>query len=314
MKILQENPFLAGLVLVVVAGCAVMGFFLAKGAATFGETTMEYDQAVQRLHSLQNRVPFPDEANVAKAAGLRDAFAASLENLRAQFAALQRPLDPSITPQEFQDNLRATVNSLEERARAAKVPLPDDFYLGFDQYRDSLPSDTAAPHLARQLDFIAGIVGDLIGANPESPGVRSIDSLVRTTLPVEESRANKPRGEEPDAPADPSKLPFVIGFTAEQGKFRIALNALLKSDQFLIVRSLQIENSNPQGPPVARPADESVETLFGGEAENSAPGTGGSLNVLLGRELVKVQMRIEMVDFHFPVPEGGGDEQPEGGQ
>jgi hypothetical protein len=309
MNVLRENPFLAGLALVVVGGCAVMGFFLAKAVGTFNETMLEYDQAVQRLHGLQNRVPFPDEANVAKAAALRDAFAASLHALRDQFAALQKPLDASTTPQEFQDNLRATVNSLEERARAAKVPLPDNFYLGFDQYRTSLPSETAAPHLARQLDFIAGIVGDLIGANPESPGVRSIDELVRTTLPVEESRA-----EQATPPTGPSKSPFTISFTAEQGKFRIALNALLKADQFLIIRALHVENSNPQGPPVSRAPEASVDALFGAEAVNDqGRETGNTLNVLLGRELVKVQMRIEMVDFHFPAP-AAGEAQPEGGQ
>lgn len=307
MNVLRENPFLAGVILVVVAGCGVLGFFLSGVMASHEESSLAYQQAVQRLHALQNRVPFPDESNVTKAGELRDQFAAELEGLRSKLAQFQRPTDSSITPQQFQDTLRSTVNALTTKAETAKVPLPDNFYLGFDQYRASPPLEKAAPELARQLEFISDIVGDLIGSNPESPGIRSIDSLSRPPLPVE----NAPATKEADKAPGLEKFPFTLGFTAEQGKFRIALNALLKMDQLMIIRALTITNTNKEGPPVEASAADPSATPFG-DLTDRAESKETSLNVLLGRERIQVALSIEMVDFHFPVNQAEPEPKPTG--
>jgi hypothetical protein len=308
MNQLRENPFLTGVILLTVIACGALGFLLSGAMATHQGSMDAYTQAVQKLQSLQNRVPFPDQANLKQAEALRDAYKEKLEGLKANFEALQVPLDPAVTPQQFQDTLRATVNAVASQAEAAKVQLPDGFFLGFDTYKDSLPTDKAAPFLARQLLIISTVVKDLIGPNPENPGIKSIDALVRTPLaeespapPAPPAAANAPKPAEPPVPPL-VKRPFLIGFTAEQGKFRMAFNNLLRSPQLLIVRSLSIKNSNPQGPQIASATEPAASTPASLFAEGSeAPKAESTLNVILGKELVRVDLALEIVDFKVPV-------------
>jgi len=263
MNWLRENPFLSGVILVFVVGVGVLGFFISGAATALDESTQAYTAAVQKLHQLQNRVPFPNQANLDKTEELRRQFEAELDALRARLRTMQQPVQENIAPQQFQDELRQRVNALTAKAQAAKVGLP------------------------------------------ENPGVRSIDALTRPTLP-EEGTAPEPK----DKPAV-RREPFLLTFTAEQGKFRIALNSLLKTDTFLIVRNLMVENSKQDGPPVqaegAAPADDTqLSSLFG--TSNEAPQSGSSLDVILGRELLTIRAMIEMIEFNLPP---GAEEQSE---
>jgi hypothetical protein len=209
MNQLKENPFLAGVIVIAIAACAGLGFLVSGAMSTYQTTMDAYGQAVQKLQGLQNRVPFPDAANLKSAEDLRDAYKEKLEGLKASFTALQIPMNPSVTPQQFQDTLRATVNDVASKADAAGVKLPDGFFLGFDQYKDSLPSDKAAPFLDRQLTIIAKVIRDLIGPNPESPGIKSIDALARSPLPAElPAPAANPGQQKAPGPADLQKKLF----------------------------------------------------------------------------------------------------------
>lgn len=289
MKVLRDNPFLTGVILLTVIGCGALGF-LASGAMTRNQEARDaYSQAVQKLQQLQNRVPFPNEANVHKAEALREAFKQRLTSLEAALAKYQTPINPAITPQEFQDTLRATVNRVASKAEEAGVKLPENFYLGFDQYRDNLPLEKAAPQLAWQLEILSGLVENLIGPSAENPVVRSIDALARAPLPIENSGEAKAAG-------GLRKLPFQISFTAEQGKFRMAFNDFLKTPQFLIVRSLSVRNSNLQGPPVTHTGS---QVPAGQDTPPASSASPTALNVILGREVVSVDMHFEIVDFQL---------------
>lgn len=311
MNWLKENPFVSALVVILAAGCGAIGFLLSGAMATYSDTQAAYTQAVQKLHGLQNKAPFPDDANLKKASELRDEFRANLDSLRSKLSELQTPVIPSVTPQQFQDDLRAAVNDLTERAKTAGVGLPEGFYLGFDDYRATPPTDKAAPALARQLAQLVQVVGGLIGQNPENPVVRSIDSFSRERLGEEggqpaEAAAPARRGNAAagaTAPGSIVKMPFTVGFTSEQGKFRIALNTLLKFPQFLVIRTLLIENSNPAGPPIAATENPEAANQTSAIFLASPDNPSASLNVLLGRELVKVQARMEIFDFKFPIAE-----------
>ena len=305
MNWIRENPFLATLTTVTALGCGALIFLMAQAMAHFQETSDAYTQAVQKLHNLQNRSPFPSIENLEKSQLLKGQYAAELGTLRAQLESMQMPISSDIQPQRFQDDLRSAVNLVTEKAAAAGVELPKGFYLGFSQYANSLPTERAAPVLARQLSIINKIVTDLIDFR-----VRSIDSLDRPSLPEESSAPLAPkqegaaqRGKEPEASAvGIIRQPFDLSFTAEQGKLRVAFNSLLGTDQFLLVRYLTLENTARVGPPISRvvassPAPRS-EQAPGARPESSAP--ANNLNVILGRELVKASMRIEIIDFPRP--------------
>ena len=186
---------------------------------------------------------------------------------------------PAYSRRRFQDDLRAAVNLITEKAAAAGVELPKGFYLGFSQYANSLPNERAAPALARQLGIINKIVTDLVDFK-----VRSIDSLERLPLPEESAAAPAPqqtesarqRGKEPQVNSvGITRLPFDLGFSAEQGKLRVALNSLLGSDQFLVVRNLTLENTSRVGPPISRGPSHGGPTGPGtpaDQASGAAPG------------------------------------------
>ena len=305
MNWVRENSLLATLTAVTLLGCGALIFLMVQAMARFEETSEAYAQAVHKLHTLQNRGPFPSVENLEKSQLLKGQYAEELGALRAQLESMQMPGSPDVQPQRFQDDLRAAVNLITEKAATAGVELPKGFYLGFSQYANSLPNERAAPALARQLSIINKIVTDLIDFR-----VRSIDSLDRLPLPEEFSAPPTPqperaaqRGEETNASlVGIVRQPFDLSFTAEQGKLRVAFNSLLGSDQFLLIRYLSLENTARVGPPIARAGASASgsrpEQAPAARPQNAA--SANSLNVILGRELVKASMRIEIIDFPRP--------------
>jgi hypothetical protein len=315
MSWLRANSFVAGFAATVVLIGGALVFLLMQSMAQYHEALDAYTQAVRKLHILQNRSPFPNVENFEKSRVFVEQYKSGLASLRAQLAKMQPPVSPDMQPQKFQDNLRTAVNQITEKARAAGVELPKGFYLGFAQYANSLPSEHAAPALARQLGIIEKIVTDLIDFK-----VHSVDSLDRLPLPEESAAAAAaPKSEEPQRggnsgtkPSGFRRLPFDLAFTAEQGKLRLAFNSLLDSDRFLIVRNLALQNTARIGPPVFRqsgtgaapsklatnhPAAPAEQASGGSIIAQGDQDTASELNVILGRELVKAAMRIEIIDF-----------------
>jgi hypothetical protein len=318
MNWLKENPFLSGLIALVVVAGGGLGFLISSAVGTYTATLDSYTQTVQKLHQLQNKVPFPNKENLAKASALRDEYQQELAALESRLAALQVPVDASITPQRFQDDLRSAVNDITRKAEAAGVGLPENFYLGFDAYQQNLPGEAAAPLLARELGLIVRLMGDLIGRNPENPVVKSIDSFIRQPMPQESSASaggqqggqggqGSQKKEEASKGRTIARTRLQVGFTAEQGKFRIALNNLLSTPQFLIIRSLTVENSSLVGPPVAAAANSAGAPLNVLDPPNSEK--PASLDVLLGREVIKASLDLELLDFGFAAKAGGGEQQ-----
>ncbi len=295
MNWLKENPFISGLIAVTVVATGALAFFLTQSMTRFQETSDAYTQQVQKLHTLQNRVPFPNAENLEKTKQLEAQYKDALKDLRQQLQKMEIPIVPDVSPQGFQDDLRTAVNRTAEKAAAAGVILPKDFYLGFSQYKDSPPTNTAAPALARQLKVIDKLVADLIDFK-----IQSIDYLERQPLPEESNAAAAPSGpggpqKEKKASPGVQRYGITLGYTAEQAKFRVAFNSLLNDNQFFIVRAVNIQNTSPAGPPVAQ-ADKAGAAATSPAAETKA----ADLNVILGREAVKVSMRLEMIGFAEP--------------
>jgi hypothetical protein len=310
MSWLKGNSFVAGLVAMTVILGAVLVFLMMRLMTEYQDALDAYAQVVQKLHSLQNRSPFPSAENFEKTRLLEEQYKKEVDSLRSQLAKMETPVSPDVQPQKFQDDLRTAVNRIVEKAAAAGVELPKGFYLGFGQYASSPPTKSAAPALARQLGIMEKIVTNLIDFK-----VQSIDSLNRLPLPEESAPAPiatkieepRQRGGQPEAKAAGLKrLPFDLAFTAEQGKLRLVFNSLLDSDQFLIVRNLALQNTARVGPPVAGQSGASGGPTrlpaLPGSAINAqkGPGPAEELNVILGRERVKASMRIEIIDFPPP--------------
>lgn len=298
MNWFKENPFLAGVAAVCLVGSVVLGYLIFQAASSYTASSEACTEAIAKLHTLQNKAPFPSEANLKAIQSGLDDYAKSINDLRSQLAKMEVPLDTKITAQQFQDGLRSAVNDIRSKAETNGVKLPANFYFGFDQYQTQVPTEYAAPFLHRQFRVIQSIVERLVDFK-----VASIDGIARASLPQELGTGAPTSGKEKKEASEVvvSRAPFDIAFSAEQGKFRVAFNSLLGADQFLVIRSLGIQNSNPQAP-------SKKNTESASSPQRAAAGVVGgqfpppnkdqeSLRVILGRELLKVTLRLEILDF-----------------
>ena len=293
MNWFKENPFLAGIAAVCLIGATAFGYLIFQSVVAYSESSDAYTAAVSKLHTLQNKVPFPSADNLKTIQAGLDDHAARINALRTQLAKMEFPLDQKVTPQQFQDELRTAVNELRNKAENNGVKLPANFYFGFDQYQSQVPTEQAAPYLNRQFRVIQSLISRLVDFK-----VASIDGVVRPPLVQEKpGSAATQKTAEATAPVL-TRYPFDIGFTAEQGRFRVAFNSLLGSDQFLIARSVGIENTAPQAPTKKSAEQPPPPNPFASAGSSSKD--QNSLQVILGRELLKITLRLEMLDFSEP--------------
>jgi hypothetical protein len=293
MNWLKENPFLAGLAAVTLAAAGALAYLIFDASSAYSQSAETYSAAVDKLHKLQTKVPFPSAENLKALQLSRDDYAARILALQSQLAKMEVPLDTSITPQKFMDDLRAAVNDIRKSADEKGVRLPEKFYFGFDQYQTQVPTDLAAPALFRQFRVIQGLVVRLVDFK-----VASVDSINRDPLP-EEAAAPQAAGQKKEAPPEPvfRRFKFDIAFTAEQGKVRTVVNSVLAPAQFLIIRSLSLQNTSPTAPAKVS-ADSAAQPVNPFAAAPAADKK--SLQVILGRELIKTTLRLEMFDFAEP--------------
>ncbi len=293
MNWFKDNPFLAGLTTVTLLGVAVLGYFIIQSASSFATVSEEYTTAVAKLHTLQNKVPFPAAENKQTMQTSLDDYRTRITALRAKLAKMEVPLNMEVSPQQFQDGLRTAVNEIREKADANGVKLPANFYFGFDQYQTQVPTAEASPFLNRQFLVIQSIIMRLVDFK-----ISSIDGVDRIPLPQETGQPAAGKKKEAAEPVV-SRYPFDVSFTAEQPKFRVVFNSLLGSDQFLIVRSIEVQNTSPLAPPKKsnEPTNNSAASVFAPNADNK---DASGMQVILGREQLKVALRLEMLDFSEP--------------
>jgi len=274
----------------------------------------EYDASVAKLQSLQNRTPFPSAENNQRFSELTKEYQQTYRTFLETVGKMQISLE-SVTPQQFQDRLRAVVSEVEASAKTAGILLPESgFYMGFDKYKGQLPPDTAAAPLARQLAAIKVIIDRLIEYK-----VASIDAITRTPLPEETGRpqsaapqqqkGNPPKNnqrpqknQKDEAPGILVTNPFEIVFTSEQRRMRQSLNAIVNANDFFIIRNLSITNGALEGPPKNPPAQPAASyTSIPGLTPEANPDKP-DLNVVVGNEKLTVAAQIEMITFNLPAP------------
>ena len=77
-------------------------------------------------------------------------YGVALGKVKEELKARVLPATP-LQPNEFQARLRETVTRVVEKAHANKVKLPENFFLGFDEFAAALPGNEAASALGQQL-------------------------------------------------------------------------------------------------------------------------------------------------------------------
>lgn len=280
----KQNPLLGAIVAAATVASAAALYFVYSSKSELDARKDEYASQVSSLRSVQEGRPFPDQAAVELAEQERSQSADLLGELAEAVAGQTAPLDAALTPQGFQDKLNSANQSLEEKAAASSVSLPENFYLGFDPYRAQPPAGPAAPLLGQQLESIDQAVSLLIDAR-----VKSITSVSRPPLAAE--RDGPSAGQDGANAAEPRLVlaPFDIEFICEQSDFRTALGAIIGANPMILVRLVSVTNSQPTAPSKT-PAEGAPAA-----GSDTPPEAAEQIPVLFGQETVTVRLRLAAV-------------------
>jgi hypothetical protein len=278
MNWIRENKLLATFLGFVIAGMGALAFLLVQAISHFGEVDDAYKAQVEQWNQLQALPAYPEEKNLQLYKDQKKSLDAIITNLKQELSALQFPLEP-MTPEEFQDKLRTTVNAVAAKAALTGAKLPEKFALGFDRYLTETPGKEAAAPLGRQLKAIEFIINEFLDNR-----VESITTINRSPVPEETGKQN---------PAKQllDKIPVDITFVTDQNHFHKLLNDLMGTKkQFYIVRWLEVKNQVDKSPPKSA-------TSAAAQASAKPAKDTGFLHYLFGGEKLNFAMKIEIVNF-----------------
>ncbi|MEO5720479.1 MAG: Amuc_1100 family pilus-like protein [Chthoniobacterales bacterium] len=292
-KWFEENRFLGTFLVALAFGTMASGIFLCWSMSRFGDAEQAFDQQATELAALQRHDPFPTEGNLRKMKTQAEEYASALAALQENLKTRVLPVPAEMKPNEFQARLRQAMTSVSEKARENKVKLPENFFLGFEEFGAALPDTEAAPWLGQQLAQVELLMNILIDAR-----VQGVTSLKRVPLVAAPSPSATPpaRGPKTKAPVVPliERPAIDLAFTGTPGAVRRVLNQISTvNEQLYVMRTLQIVNEKEQGPPRA------AEATANQPAPGATPAAASALNFIVGNEHVNATARIEMVRFTF---------------
>jgi hypothetical protein len=291
MSWFKENPILSVALLVCLLVAGAIAYYASAAASTYQAAHDSLTSQINAFSSLQKKSPYPTEENLKIITASRYKYAEAFYGLKETILKMEAPLEP-ITPQEFQDKLREGVNDLSKTAKEKNIKLPEKFFFGFDEYQSQLPSPEATPALNRDFKVLQKLLQNLVSLPVESINILEREAVTEaaptpTPQPTAKKTATAPT---PSAPPILSTR-FKLSFTAPQEKTRAAINLIPKSESFLIIRSLVMENTTP-----AAPSKKDASPPLAGNKKSA------NLQVLLGNESVKTDLSLEILDFPEPEP------------
>jgi hypothetical protein len=321
MNWVRQNRFLSGYLAVLIVGIGVLGFLVYSSYGRFGQVSEDYHTQVAELDRLQNLSPFPDAPNLQRYTQVKQNYAAAVTDLQKQLASFEpAPETPPPTPLQFQDRLRRVVDDVTKAAQQAGIGLPDNFYLGFEQYRGAPPDTAATPGLSAELDAIRDLVNILIKERIENVTAIKRAPLPREVgggAPAEAARSIRP-GIPAAAPPDlVTRNPIEVEFTCLPSAFRESLDKITSAPRLYVIAALRVRNEVDKGPP--RGGEQPVGPGPGGE-RGAPPPPGGApaidqngvpvpplpekgpppLRYVVGLEKVAVSARIDLVKVAPP--------------
>lgn len=295
MNWLKQNPIVAFLILLAFIGTGVTSYLAVDATALRNEAQANLNSQLQKLKQFQNQKPYPEVASLKALEDSLVEYRAEVAKYRTTLAKMEASLD-SINPQEFQDDLRKAVDELKKNAIEKGVSLPDDFFYGFDAYQAAPPSQQEVVELNREFRIIRGIADSLVDQQ-----IGAIDSLKRQEILVKAPTVPPAPPAKPATPNESPKAPaisirtFTLTFTAPQDKFLSAFNMIQDKDEFLLIRSLALDNTSPEPPPRAQLGDASGSPAI--PVRGITANSSETIQAILGRESVRASFVVEILDF-----------------
>lgn len=304
MKWYLQHRFLETFLAVLGVCLLSTGWFLFSVKSDFNEASARFRNSTAELNRLERRVPYPSSENLRTMKLHAEDYERALGRLKEQVRRRTLPVSP-MKPSDFQTRLRVAVAAVVEKARAHKVKLPENFYLGFDEFAASLPNEIAAPLLGQELVQIEWFLNNLVDAR-----VEAVTVFHRSPLPEEPAKvlAGSPAGGAPrSAGTSPAGATLIernvveATFIASPAAAGRVINQLAgASDQFCVIRRLQMRNEKQKGP--AREAGIETSTAVRPPPVGSAPRENSiekALNFIVGEERIEATAQIEFLRFLF---------------
>ncbi len=326
MNWIKENKFLFGFLVVVALGVGAGGWFVMGAKGRYDEAVSDYQRRVGELNRLQRLPTFPNQKNLDKIVAQQTEVNAEVSALANSLTAQQIPVE-ELTPEGFQDKLKASVTAVKAKASQSspvvKMPEPK-FFLGFDPYENAPPAKEAAAVLGRELKAIEWLCNQAIESK-----ITEIKRLEREPLPEEKGRVKvqekKPATPAKGAPGKPDatakggaryeiekhRIEFV--FVADQARFRKLLNLIVgNKTQFFIPRLVGVKNENSkapsravaavEAPPAAEPVAGAAPPPEPTGAVAAVPAPPATVSTyIVGEEKVEVTLILELVDIREAV-------------
>lgn len=293
-----EASFCGG-VLILTLG---LGYFAFDSWSSYASTRSEYGSKIEQLGSLANQKPFPSQENLklqndrlAKEQADLDSLKKELSRFRiTPFGDLDK-VKPQDRPQQFQDLLRQEVTKVKSLAASSNTTLPSPFYLGMEEFENRLPQPEEVILLDKQLTALAWLGETVAGCNGAV-----IAEFSRPKPASVKAGSDSPRKADPkpgSKPEDAQKSFTGIGnvlltLRCSQQSLRELINAISAAPCFLVIDSIQIQNSTPEPP---------SRTATPQATDGAASGTNAPvehLPIIVGRESVNASIKLRIMDFN----------------
>jgi hypothetical protein len=277
---------------------ALILLWLAR--SRFTGVDWQLSNATSELQRLQSLQPLPNEANLDALKKQGSDYGQAVRKLKQDLQKAVLPAS-SLAPNEFQVRLRAAVTDVTEKARAAGVKLPDDFFLGFDEFATALPETEEAALLGQQLEQIKLLVDILIDAHIDAlTAFRRIERSVNPVPAAQWAFARTAKFASVPENRTVQRASVEVTFTASPAAMRRVVNQIANSErQFFIIRTLHVKNEHEKGPARGSTAPNGA-TMPNQQSAATAEGKGTRpLNFIVGTEHLQTSATIEMLRFNL---------------
>lgn len=319
MSWIKENPFVAVLGGITVVGAGALLFVGSHFSGKYQEAKDLYDTDAADVQKAEKLSLYPNAANRDGKKKALDEYRGSLGKLQESFGSYRPAEIKNVSPQDFTNALKESDAKVREAFKASNTTFPENFFLGFENYRSSLAREGATGILGYQLGAVTELFLALGKAAPSE-----LKNVHRPEL--EEERGGVFDGKDVVSRA----LPIEVTFRGSEKSVREFLSSLATSEgHYYVVHSIRIANDKLVAPgpadakfpeaPKAGGAGNPFEGAFvlpgadaaapagdaaaaGATAAPAAADTSLILQRVLGSEDVTVFVRVDILQF-LPVKE-----------
>ncbi|WP_367871308.1 Amuc_1100 family pilus-like protein [Luteolibacter sp. Populi] len=274
MSWIQENRFAAGLGGITALAAIGLIAFGVSASRGYDDTLQAYKDSTSEVDSMTGSKLYPNDDNLSEKEKAVKAYKQSVGSLQDAFNRFKAPTPPNIDPGDFNTAVIKARDAASKAITDAKGEIPADFYIGFEDYKESAVKREATGVLTYELDAISNLMAGLAASGP-----------------VKILNLHRPRLAEEDAKVFDTKdkmlrpLPFEISFNCKEDAFRKFLSTLDDSGKYYyVVRSMRVVNEKPKAPTAADAEFKTEEVAPAGGAGAADPFGGAGGFVLPGEE------------------------------